>query len=79
VAGIGDPDIFLTIALPIKLQRLTPPAGLEPASGGSDGIRAFTTPQTFEPSPPAKLRTKQKLEKTDVRIGLRETTIRAHP
>jgi len=44
VAGIGGSD-FLTIALPIELRRLAPPAGFEPATVVPDGIRAFTTPQ----------------------------------
>lgn len=35
----------LAIALPIELQQLGPLTGLEPATVGVDGIRAFTTPQ----------------------------------
>jgi len=46
VAGIGGPEF--AIALPIELQRLAPLAALVPATGGSEVICAFATPQIQE-------------------------------
>ena len=45
--GNRRPEPF-AIALPVELQRPSSLAGLEPATAGVDGTRAFTTPQTFQ-------------------------------